>query len=116
MNVLYYLSSITFFVIAFFCAARAEESIPNFDEPANNINDDEDEEVGMVEEVMHINLLGDMFGHLNAYEIVAIMGEDDWEDIEAIRMMFGGRKRKHKFTRERMVWVGVALINFSKNK
>ena len=101
MNVLYYLSSITFFVIAFFCAARAEESIPNFDEP-NNINDDEDEEVGMVEEVMRINLLGDMFGHLNAYKIVAIMGEDDWEDIVAIRMMFDdARKRKHKLERER---------------
>ena len=115
MNVLYYLSSITFFVIAFFCAARAEESIPNFDEP-NNINDDEDEEVGMVEEVMRINLLGDMFGHLNAYEIVAIMGEDDWEDLEAIRMMFGGRKRKHKFTRERMVWADhVRMCNHETN-
>ena len=96
MNVLYYLSSITFFVIAFFCAARAEESIPNFDEP-NNINDDEDEEVGMVEEVIRINLLGDMFGHLSAYQIIEIMGEDDWEDLVAIRMMFGdARKRKHK--------------------
>ena len=71
----------------------------------------------MVEEVIRINLLGDMFGHLSAYQIIEIMGSDDWEDLVAIRMMFGdARKRKHKLERVRMNWADhVRVCNHETN-
>jgi len=88
----------------------------------NNINDVIEEE----EHDVHIDLqeifalFDEMFGDLdlNAYEIIELMEDEDWNDLSAIQLMFAGNKRlrKVKFMHERTDWdKHVEMLEYTNN-
>ena len=72
-----------------------------------NINDDEEEDDVHIDDMPEIfTLFNELFDGLNAYEIMELMDDEDWNDLSAIQQMFARNKRlrKVKFMHQRTDW------------
>ena len=109
MNILYYICSLWLFILAVTYSPQDDEAVQLYS--SNDEDEDEDDamedaEGGLVPQLQPISDLTDILENFDAYSRMEIMDDSDWEDLEAIRLIFemNRRKRAAKYKHDRKDW------------